>query len=213
MTDKPALRRELRLRRRAVSATARQQAAERALGHLLRQPVLRKHGSRSRRIGLFWPMDDEFDSRPLMVAMRSLGHAVYLPEVPRVGRRLWFNKVDARSRWTDNRFGIPESRHRDRRRAESLDLLLVPLLGFDARGYRLGMGGGFYDSTLAFRRWRRSPPPRVVGVAYACQEIPHVPHDPWDMPLDAVLTEHGYRRFGHGGRRVIVEGTTLEGDT
>ena len=66
----------------------------------------------------------------------------------------------------------------------------MPLVGFDQQGYRLGMGGGYYDATLAFmqhrRLWRK---PRLVGVAYECQRVETLPHDPWDMPLDAVLTE------------------------
>ena len=75
-------------------------------------------------------------------------------------------------------------------------LLFVPLLGIDADGYRMGQGGGFYDSTLAFRR--RHPhygKPLLVGVAYDCQRVARVPREPWDVRLDYLLTESGLHRF------------------
>ncbi len=69
------------------------------------------------------------------------------------------------------------------------------------QGYRLGMGGGYYDATLAFmqhrRGWRK---PRLVGLAYECQRVDTLPHEPWDMPLDAVLTERQLYRFTSGTR-------------
>ena len=95
-----------------------------------------------------------------------------------------------------NRYGIPEPMDTQPRSARQLDLLLIPLVGFDSAGHRLGMGGGYYDATLAFlrhrRHWRK---PRLLGVAYECQKVEALPHDPWDMPLDAVLTERRLYRF------------------
>ena len=75
----------------------------------------------------------------------------------------------------------------------------MPLVGFDHQGYRLGMGGGYYDATLAYMRHRRSwRKPRLVGIAYECQRVEKLPHDPWDMPLDAVVTEDGVIEFREG---------------
>lgn len=111
---------------------------------------------------------------------------------------MWFSELGEHDAWSPNRYGIPEYRHplARRLRARRLDLLFMPLLGFDARGFRLGMGGGYYDASLAhlkpFLRWRR---PRVVGVAFSMQELARVPNDPWDVPLDAVLTDRAYRLF------------------
>lgn len=73
------------------------------------------------------------------------------------------------------------------------ELLIVPMLAFDARGYRLGYGGGFYDRTLAMLRARR--PTKAVGFAFAAQEMPEVPTEPTDERLDAVVTEEGVRWF------------------
>ncbi len=70
----------------------------------------------------------------------------------------------------------------------------MPLIGFDAHGGRIGMGGGYYDASLAFlavrRVWRR---PRLIGVAFSAQEVEYIPLDPWDIPLDGILTESGFR--------------------
>lgn len=98
-----------------------------------------------------------------------------------------------------NRFGIPEPAGTTVFRARQLDLLLMPLVGFDTAGHRLGMGGGFYDATLAYMRQRRHwRKPRLIGVAFECQRVTALPHDPWDMPLDAVLTEKRLYRFRAG---------------
>lgn len=73
------------------------------------------------------------------------------------------------------------------------EVLIVPLVGFDARGYRLGYGGGFYDRTLAMLRAKR--PTIAVGFAFAAQELPQVPIDAYDQKLDAIVTEQGVRLF------------------
>ena len=84
-------------------------------------------------------------------------------------------------------FGIPEPLSHWPRAVPQM--LLVPLLAFDAHGHRLGMGGGFYDRTLA------AIPARTVGIAYAGQETASIPHEAHDRTLDMVLTEQGIRRF------------------
>jgi 5-formyltetrahydrofolate cyclo-ligase len=98
-----------------------------------------------------------------------------------------------------NRFNIPEPTLRNRRLrlAWTLDLLLVPLVGFDAGGNRLGMGGGFYDRTLSYLShrtyWRR---PRLIGIAHECQRVAELRLRPWDVPLDMVVTERQVYRRG-----------------
>ena len=196
--DKAALRRELRARRKRVEPAQRRVASSRLVRLALRGNLL----ARGRRIGLYIPVNGEIDVLPLLKRARAMGARCCLPIVPGQDRkRMWFSQVGERPAWVLNRYGIPEYRHplAPRLRARALDVLVMPLLGFDARGCRLGMGGGYYDASLAylrrFRRWRR---PWVVGVAYAMQEVSSLPRDPWDIPLDAVLTEQGYRLFRAG---------------
>ena len=74
------------------------------------------------------------------------------------------------------------------------EVLIVPLLAFDARGFRLGYGGGFYDRTLEGLRARR--PTLALGFAFAAQEMDEVPIEDTDQPLDAIVTETGVRLFG-----------------
>lgn len=193
MMDKNDLRRRLKATRNAIALPIRQRAARAALRHALRHGLL----LRARRIAFYLPQGGEFDVRPLLEQAQRMGATCYLPILAKRGRVMRFGRVTTRTRMRKNRYGIPEPIDAHALRARQLDLLLMPLVGFDDRGYRLGMGGGFYDATLSFMRHRRLwRKPRLVGVAYACQRVDALPHDPWDMPLDAVLTEAGLLRFG-----------------
>jgi 5-formyltetrahydrofolate cyclo-ligase len=77
-----------------------------------------------------------------------------------------------------------------------LDVILMPLVAFDGQGNRLGMGAGYYDRTLAFlrhrRHWRK---PRIIGLAYEFQRMPALPAEPWDVPLDGIITEAGFYKI------------------
>ena len=159
----------------------------------LRERLLLRH----RRIGFYLPFEGELDMLPLLNRALWLGKDCYLPVVPRrFEKLLYFTRLSGRPNWYRNRFGIHEHWSPRPLRARQLDLLFMPLVGFDSAGYRLGMGGGFYDTSLAYLRrrrvWRK---PRLVGVGYEFQKVEHVPRDPWDMPLDAALTEQRFYLF------------------
>jgi 5-formyltetrahydrofolate cyclo-ligase len=193
--DKAALRRSLRIRRKSVDAMARRLAGKALVAAAIHNRLL----GRGRAIGFYMPARSEIDVRPLLRRAQEMGVHCYLPIVPERGKKkLWFSHLGKRPTWVLNRYGILENRPPEAAliRAMRLQTLFMPLLGFDVRGYRIGMGGGYYDATLAYlsrpRLWCR---PRVIGVAYSIQEIDRVPDDKWDIPLDAVLTEQGYRRF------------------
>jgi 5-formyltetrahydrofolate cyclo-ligase len=95
-----------------------------------------------------------------------------------------------------NRYGIAEFDSSQRAAPWSMQYVFLPLVGFDARGNRLGMGAGFYDRALAFRRQRRHwRGPRLIGIAHSCQEAPSIEPLATDIPLDAVVTERGIRVF------------------
>jgi 5-formyltetrahydrofolate cyclo-ligase len=89
-----------------------------------------------------------------------------------------------------NRFGIPEPdlSPASLLEADALSLVVMPLVGFDDRGNRLGMGGGWYDRSFAFRH-ERGAPPYLVGAAFAIQQVPAFEAEAWDVRLDAVCTE------------------------
>ncbi|WP_245731865.1 5-formyltetrahydrofolate cyclo-ligase [Thiocapsa roseopersicina] len=166
----------------------------RLVARLLRREIRFR---RARRIAAYWPADGELDPRPLLEDAFTDGKAVYFPVLgKRIGGRsrvkLRFVRWIAGETMRPNHFGIPEPTRRGRhiRPARHLDLILVPLVGFDSACNRIGMGGGYYDRTLAFlkarRYWRR---PRLIGLAHECQRIERIEPRPWDIPLDAVVTE------------------------
>jgi 5-formyltetrahydrofolate cyclo-ligase len=158
----------------------------------------------ARRVAAYWPADGELDPRPLLQSAIGRGRRGFLPMLrPGKRRKLWFLRYRPGEPMHANRFGIPEPARRQRRLALAwtLDLILVPLVGFDADCNRLGMGGGFYDRTLSFLRqrthWHR---PRLIGIAHECQRVERIQPQPWDIPLDAVATERGvYRRSSSPG--------------
>jgi len=185
-------RRQLKAARKNFSPTARRLAARASLRLALRHGLL----LRAQRIGFYMPQGGEFDVHPLLNQALMMKRQCYLPILPQRGRIMRFGRVGRTTQMTKNRYGIAEPVDARALRARQLDLLLMPLVGFDHKGYRLGMGGGYYDATLAYMRHRRSwRKPRLVGVAYECQRVDVLPHDPWDMPLDAVLTERQLYRF------------------
>lgn len=130
----------------------------------------------------FWPLDGEIDIRPLLLALVGRGHPVALPVTPPRGQPLRF------ARWRPGEALHPGPFGTRHPAGEPLtpDALLVPLLAFDARGGRLGYGGGYYDRTLA-----ALPGHRSIGCAFAAQEVTSVPAGPTDMRLHAVATERG----------------------
>ncbi|WP_240674203.1 5-formyltetrahydrofolate cyclo-ligase [Crenobacter cavernae] len=190
MHDKSVLRRTLRRTRASLPPAYRDAVAAR-LPRLARALI-----GRGKRLGAYVASGSELDLTPLMNAALWRGARVFVPSIPRRHRRLWFTEVDGRGRWyREPRYHLWEY-HGPRSRAESLDVLFVPLVGVDAHGFRLGQGGGFYDSSLHFRRHRRvGRKPLIVGVAFDCQKVDAVPREPWDVRLDALLTESGLLRF------------------
>lgn len=189
MTPTGVLRHRLQSARSALGPSEQRRHA-RALARLLgRQAIF----LRARRVGLYRSTHGEIDPLPLMRLPQARRKLRFLPALrPYPRGRLWFLSHRPGDPLIDNRFGIPEPRLRNRRvrLPWALDLLLIPLVGFDARCNRLGMGGGYYDRTLAYlrrrRRWHR---PRLVGIAHECQRVAALTPNPWDIPLDLVATE------------------------
>ncbi|MGE5153772.1 MAG: 5-formyltetrahydrofolate cyclo-ligase [Bdellovibrio bacteriovorus] len=189
MRSPRSLRHTLRAARRSLSARDQRRHAQALTRRLGRHRAF----LRAQRLAGYWPADGELDPRPLLALARGRGRRTYLPALRRASQaRLWFLPYRPGEPMGTNRFGIPEPRRRREhiRLAWHLDLLLVPLVGFDQECNRLGMGGGFYDRTLAYLRqrahWRR---PRLIGIAHECQRLERIAPRPWDIPLDAVATE------------------------
>jgi 5-formyltetrahydrofolate cyclo-ligase len=186
MTSKQILRDDARARRAALAAASPDFAASiaRFAGAL---PI-----TSGAVVASYWPLRDEADPRVLAAALAARGHSIILPVIAGPEAALSFRpwrEGDALSR---NRHGIREPlAHLD---AVVPQALLVPLLAFDETGARLGLGGGYYDRTLA--ELRANEHIVAIGVAYAGQEMAKLPRDAHDQCLDGVITENGFRKFG-----------------
>jgi 5-formyltetrahydrofolate cyclo-ligase len=186
---KSELRARLRSRRSDLSSDDQRAAAERMTANL----TSTRFFLASRRIACYLPNDGEIDPSLIIERLWRMRKEVFLPVVPSFGRdRLGFARVLPGMKLAPNRYGIAEPRvlARELTRAEDLDLILLPLVAFDANGNRLGRGVGFYDKTLAFRQRRRHlQKPRLLGLAHDFQRVAAVPADAWDVPLDGVVTD------------------------
>lgn len=147
-------------------------------------------------MALYLPNDGEIDVTPLLAWLRRRGARAYLPVLrPLSDNRLWFVHYHDATPMIANRFGIqePQTRHGAHRARRlppwALDLVLLPLVGFDEQGNRMGMGGGFYDRSFAFSRANSGPRPRLIGVAHDCQRVERLPIASWDVPLDAIVSD------------------------
>lgn len=194
MTDQQSLRRQLKQTRRDITPTDAAHAQAAVLERLHQLPEV----LRARRIAGYVGSKGEIDPMPLLRALDGRGRRVYLPVLhPFKPGRLWFCRWRDGARLLTNRYGIEEPLSgRDNRCAtHALDLVLVPLLGFDDGCNRLGMGGGYYDRTLALRkRLQHVHRPRLIGLAHGIQRLTSVPTNPWDVRLDAVVTPDGVHR-------------------
>ena len=140
----------------------------------------------------FWPMRSEVDVRPLMFALRENGARLCLPAILDK-TTIVFRELVRGAALVEMGFGTAGPGDD----AETLDpdIMLVPLAAFDSRGHRIGYGAGYYDRAIE-RLTEKGHAPRLIGIAFGCQEVPKVPDEPHDVVIPEILTEGGLRRFG-----------------
>jgi 5-formyltetrahydrofolate cyclo-ligase len=189
--DRQQLRRQMRERRRSLSPLLRE-AAHRQFARILSRSNFLQPG---RRIAVYFAYGHEADLEHVIALTRRRGCLLYLPVITDFRQyRMRFVRYRADSVMRVNRYGIaePDPRHAEVIPVRQLDLILLPLVAFDACGWRLGSGAGFYDRSLQHlrsgRRWRK---PKLIGVGYECQRVTRLQPDRWDVPLDGMLTECG----------------------
>jgi 5-formyltetrahydrofolate cyclo-ligase len=183
------LRKSVRAARRALPPAERASADRAIVGHIRRLPEFR----RARHVAVFLAFDGEPSLAPLMAAAAAHGKRLYAPVITR--RHMHFAELDTSAALATN-FGILEPSLGRAIDARRLDLVLTPLVAFDDRGVRIGVGRGYYDRCFRFlrtrERWRR---PKLLGVAYELQHVPPLTRESWDIPLWGAVTEAGVRRF------------------
>ncbi len=192
MTTKTTLRTDLRAHRASLTPQAQHQAANRLLNQISACRLFRA----SKHIACYIANDGEIDPFPIIEKIWRLNKYCYLPIVPRPDQgHLWFAPFTPETPLALNRYGIPEPdvKQKYRVRAQQLDLMMLPLVGFDLNGNRIGMGAGFYDRSLAFLNYRKYwKHPRVIGLAHDFQHVDNIKHDNWDIPLEAIATDKHY---------------------
>jgi 5-formyltetrahydrofolate cyclo-ligase len=194
-TARSTLRAALRARRAAIAPAQRRRAAQLAARNADRA----LHLAAGVRVALYAALPSELDSAPLIGLAVERGCRVYLPRIDRRRASHAMRFVEMRGPLGLNRLGIEEPQGSAVIGARWLDVVFLPLVGFDRSGVRLGTGGGFYDRAFEFRRWRATwHAPRLVGLGYACQEVEHIAAAPHDVRLDAIVTEEGVVRCATG---------------
>jgi len=189
--DKQQQRKQTLARRDAMAFELRERLSSRLVA--CADLVMRQ--STYKVIAGFWPMRSEIDPRALMKALAQNGAKLALPALidTEQGQRMVFRAFQSDKDLVPmgfNTFGPSEKAPR-----LDPDLILLPLAAFDKQGNRIGYGGGFYDRTIAWMR-ERSLTPKLIGLAFDCQEVVAIAAEPHDIRLEAILTESGLRRFG-----------------
>ena len=182
--DRVQLRRELRTQRRAIPAQQRIAAADTLAEHLLALAFAPDSGY----VAGYWAMDGEIALHRWQLQLPA--HAIYCLPVLHDDNQLRFAPWRPGDALVTNRFGIPEP-DVDPASAlppEAMSLVVMPLVGFDNNGHRLGMGGGWYDRSFAFRN-TTLPPPWLVGVGFDVQCVDALELESWDVRPDALCTE------------------------
>ncbi|MEE8056832.1 MAG: 5-formyltetrahydrofolate cyclo-ligase [Pseudomonadales bacterium] len=184
--SRPQLRKQLRAKRQALPSLQQQRAATALDKTLVRSGLLNRY----QHIAFYQANDGEIDPTILLQRAHRWGRRCYMP-VLAPNNSLWFVRYRPGDKLKKNRFGIPEPANRKaRRKPWTLGLVLLPLVGFDRQGGRLGMGGGFYDRCFnCVKRHPKMTQPQLVGLAHRCQEVEYLKLESWDIPLSQVATD------------------------
>ncbi len=182
------IRQQIRNQRQSLSANTQQQHSTTLCQNIIKQKSYRN----SQHVACYLANDGEIDPQSLIEHAWFAKKKVYLPVLSPLKNSLYFAPFEENTRFKYNRFNIAEPICQPSHwlKASQLDLLLLPLVAFDDFGNRVGMGGGFYDRTLAYLQhrqlWRK---PALMGLAHEIQKVDQLQTQSWDIPLDCIITE------------------------
>lgn len=189
-SEKARLRAQVRAARRQLKAQAQTDASFAVLAHALTAELFFS----GQHVAAYMAIGSELSLKPLLAVLLARGVFVYLPKVLTQKGEMQFLRYHGEAHLESGKFGIlaPVSKSDDAVAASELDVILLPLLAFDAQGYRLGQGGGYYDRYL---HALVSAKPLRVGVAFHFQAVKQLPTESFDQQLHAAITELGVIRF------------------
>jgi 5-formyltetrahydrofolate cyclo-ligase len=185
---KQTLRNRIRAKRQALPPSHQHRASRAILKRLSKHPLF----INSQNIAFYLANDGEIDPSFIIKQAWNMGKQVFLPILSPLNEQLYFAPYKPDSEMKINRFGInePVCQARQWLRAHQLDVLFLPLVAFDKKGNRLGMGGGFYDRSLAYLSSRKVfKKPQLIGLAHELQQLDNIHHEKWDIPINQIITE------------------------
>ena len=187
------IRHNIRSARRTLTDAQQRTDAQKLLHHLIKLDKLQQ----SQHIAVSLAFDGEVDTQPFIQWCWQNNKQVYLPVVNPLNKgHLLFLHYTATTEMVANHYGIlePKLDQRHIRPVEQLDIIFTPLVAFDKQGNRIGMGGGYYDRTLA--PWfEKQTGPYPIGLAHDCQQVEKLPIESWDVPLPEVITPAKHHHF------------------
>ena len=184
------LREHLKLKRKNLSNKESHDMSHAISQKIIRSKWIRQH----KNVGIYHPVNGEANTLQLIEFMWSINQQVFLPIINK--KYLLFSKLNPDSKLKKNCFGIPEPSitREDQVFTNDLDMVFVPLVAFDLNGFRIGMGSGYYDRTFK-NKLKMTKSPVLIGLAYEFQKQECLNHQPWDVPLDMVVTELNTYKF------------------
>lgn len=181
-TEKQAIRDRIKQLRLNSSISYRETAANQVCARLNSLEQFRN----AKHLALYYAINGELDLHPLWNHAQSQNKTCYFPVIHEEGLALSFLPATSKTPFKKNRFGIPEPEVSPDLAIplEQLDLVLIPLVAFDVRCFRVGMGSGYYDHTFTGNQKNN-----LLGIGYQFQRVDHLEPDPWDIQLNAVITQ------------------------
>lgn len=153
---------------------------------------------KSKRTAFYFAHHGEVDPSSIVTKALAMHKECFFPVLdPVKHNRLWFASYHAHDKLIKNCYGIwePNLQKNHSINPRILDTVIMPLVAFDTHGNRLGMGGGYYDRTFAFLKEHAVSRPKLIGLAYEFQKVASIEIEPWDIPLDYIITEKVIYRF------------------
>ena len=183
--DQSSLRNDGLEARRSLTPTEREDASD-----LIAERISRAHWfQRSNYVACYLPTAEEVNSWPIISRAWRMKKRVFAPVIDDA-RRMQFHEITPETDLIRNRFGVLEPVDGDIATARMLDIVLTPLVAFDAEKHRIGMGGGYFDTTFAFLKHRAASfRPKLIGLAFDCQKVEKIAPNPWDIRLFSIVTE------------------------
>tara|TARA_R110001592_G_scaffold204098_1_gene454112 strand:+ start:20997 stop:21665 length:669 start_codon:yes stop_codon:yes gene_type:complete len=194
--DKKQLRVKIRALRQSLSHAQQRKASDKLIKQINQSKLLLKH----KHTALYLGNDGELNPQKLIKQLWKQKKQAYLPVIhPIYSNRLCFCLVTPDTKFIKNKFGIqePDFKYSKCIPKQYLSLVLMPLVAFDTAGNRMGMGGGFYDRSFAYKAktGTKHSKPKLIGIAHAFQEQTYLPLEKWDIPLEGVLTDQKFHQF------------------